>query len=96
MKKHIYLFLSIVLFATALNAQVNPRPTIIPAIKEWKGATGRTAVQAVRLDYESSPRTDSLMAVFTEELKALDVDTLTPIEAMQILYTLVQKAKKID
>ena len=53
MKKHIYLFLSIVLFATALNAQVNPRPTIIPAIKEWKGATGRTAVQAVRLDYES-------------------------------------------
>lgn len=32
----------------------------------------------------------------TAELKALDVDTLTPIEAMQILYTLVQKAKTID
>ncbi len=31
-----------------------------------------------------------------EELKALDVDTLTPIEAMQILYTLVRKAKNID
>ena len=77
MKKHISLFLSIVLFATTLNAQVNPRPTIIPAIKEWKGATGRTAVQAVRLDYESSPRTDSLMAVFTDELKALGVNVST-------------------
>ena len=31
-----------------------------------------------------------------EELKALDVDTLTPIEAMQILYTMVQKAKSIE
>jgi len=30
-----------------------------------------------------------------EELKALDVETLTPIEAMQVLYTLVKKAKDI-
>ncbi len=30
-----------------------------------------------------------------EELQGLDVDTLTPIEAMQILYTLVKKAKEI-
>ncbi len=30
-----------------------------------------------------------------EELKGLDVDTLTPIEAMQILYTLTKKAKEI-
>ncbi len=32
----------------------------------------------------------------TAELKAIDVDTLTPIEAMQVLYDLVKKAKSVE
>ncbi len=32
----------------------------------------------------------------TAELKTIDVDTLTPIEAMQVLYDLVKKAKSLE
>ena len=38
---------------------------------------------------------DAQLSDFAEELKLLDVNTLTPIEALQTLYNLVKKAQTL-
>ncbi len=61
----------------------------LPAVREVISISNEPAEMQMTLGNAAS---DAL----TAELKALDVDTLTPIEAMQILYTLVKKAQAID
>ena len=66
-------------------------------LKELEQENGRTP--AARPVYETAENQMSLLdfggAEIVEELKKLDVNTLTPIESMSRLYALCEKAKNM-
>ena len=53
----------------------HPKPRTIPAVRHYQSATGQLPLKTVSLDFSAvqSPATDSLKAVFSEELQSLGV-----------------------
>jgi DNA mismatch repair protein MutS len=74
------------------NSVISRAKVILKDITSGNPSVVKTAI--TREDAQISLETVSAEAIYNE-LKAIDVDTLTPIESMKILYSLSEKAKSL-
>ena len=77
------------------DAVVARAKEVLQAVVAENGGT--VAKHPIHIEKEEAQMSfgDTQLSDFVEDLKLLDVNTLTPIEALQTLYTLVKKAQTL-